>query len=351
MYKDRKEYPDDDKTMQEYVGLDISNTGIMRPADSVGAQIDEIERIEEEAEPESDEPIAESSTPLALGREPRMRRAPDRGTLTLSGYVDADFAGSDLDKRRSTTGPLLCTVFLKEAAANGLCLAEIGEMMSREFRSGEEEPSELEVISIEAQRLAAEEILSPTTKVGADLDESFQFDIDCEDNNGYESTMKLISDESFTSMPFHFGFGSFNGRTLLSRLEETVEEDDDSELADEEQNGLTSTRTVVKRPIAVSKLSVSLNNTSLSDKTQKLGKFSGAKADNGYLANSSSGHRSANEQLPVSVSFVKLADMSEDEWALFLEKFVELLGPAFDKRKSASFGQRQRQRLGTSCKF
>ncbi|CAA0829662.1 cysteine-rich RLK (RECEPTOR-like protein kinase) 8 [Striga hermonthica] len=27
-----------------------------------------------------------------------------RGTLTLSGFVDADFAGSDLDKRRSTTG-------------------------------------------------------------------------------------------------------------------------------------------------------------------------------------------------------------------------------------------------------
>ncbi|CAA0831536.1 Uncharacterized mitochondrial protein AtMg00300 [Striga hermonthica] len=67
----------DDKTMQEYVGLDISNTRIMRPADSVGAQIDEIERTEEEVEQESDEPIAESSTPLALGREPRMRRAPD----------------------------------------------------------------------------------------------------------------------------------------------------------------------------------------------------------------------------------------------------------------------------------
>ncbi|CAA0832630.1 cysteine-rich RLK (RECEPTOR-like protein kinase) 8 [Striga hermonthica] len=27
-----------------------------------------------------------------------------RGTITLSGFVDADFAGSDLDKRRSTTG-------------------------------------------------------------------------------------------------------------------------------------------------------------------------------------------------------------------------------------------------------
>ncbi|CAA0825792.1 Unknown protein [Striga hermonthica] len=42
------EYPDDDNTMQKYVGLDISNTRIMRPADSVEAQIDEIERTEEE---------------------------------------------------------------------------------------------------------------------------------------------------------------------------------------------------------------------------------------------------------------------------------------------------------------
>ncbi|CAA0828500.1 Uncharacterized mitochondrial protein AtMg00300 [Striga hermonthica] len=67
--KQKREYPDDDKTMQAYVGLDISNTRIMRPADSVGAQIDEIERTEEEAEPESDEPIAESRTPLALGRD------------------------------------------------------------------------------------------------------------------------------------------------------------------------------------------------------------------------------------------------------------------------------------------
>ncbi|KAL9297337.1 hypothetical protein ACSQ67_023233 [Phaseolus vulgaris] len=41
---------------------------------------------------------------------------------------------------------VLCTIFLKEAAAFGLCLAEIGEMMSREFQGHEEEPSELELI-------------------------------------------------------------------------------------------------------------------------------------------------------------------------------------------------------------
>ncbi|KAK6157747.1 hypothetical protein DH2020_011995 [Rehmannia glutinosa] len=186
----------------------------------------------------------------------------------------------------------LCTIFLKEAAANGLCLAEIGEMMSREFRSGDEEPSELEVICIKARRLIAEEMLSP--KGEPDFDE-VQFDLDCEDG-GYQ---KLPSEDFVAGPPFHFGFGSVNGEKKL-----------------------------------------------------KFPKFSGAKQEFGSLAtSSSSGHRSANEQLPASVSFVKLADMTEEEWVLFLEKFQELLYPAFAKRKSITLGQRQRQRLGTSCQF
>ncbi|KAI3718355.1 hypothetical protein L6452_19222 [Arctium lappa] len=43
---------------------------------------------------------------------------------------------------------------LKEAAGCGLCVGEnIGEMMSREFRRGEEEPIELEVLCMEARRM------------------------------------------------------------------------------------------------------------------------------------------------------------------------------------------------------
>ncbi|KAL6577739.1 Phosphatidylinositol 4-kinase gamma 7 [Orobanche minor] len=239
----------------------------------------------------------------------------------------------------------LCTVFLKEAAGNGLCLAEIGEMMSREFRSGEEEPSELEIICIEARRLTTEE-MSP--KGGDNFDDNFQFDIDYEDGGGFEFVPELTPENSYSLMPFHFGFGSINGRTPLSKLEESIEEVD-SEVEDE-VSGLASVQPIVKSPTMIPKLSMSLINTSLGEKNQKLGKFPGAKSDYGYLASSSSGHRSANEQLPPSASFVKL-DLNEDEWGLFLEKFQELLGPAFAKRKSISFGQRQRQRLGTSCKF
>ncbi|KAL2237238.1 UNVERIFIED_CONTAM: Retrovirus-related Pol polyprotein from transposon TNT 1-94 [Sesamum indicum] len=85
MYNDRKVSPDDDKKEREFVDLYISNFGIMRPADtdSVGVQTDETEQTEIEPEPASEEPIAESSTPLALGRESRLRRAPDRYSPSL----------------------------------------------------------------------------------------------------------------------------------------------------------------------------------------------------------------------------------------------------------------------------
>lgn len=97
---------------------------------------------------------------------------------------------------------------------------------------------------------------------------------------------------------------------------------------------------------------MSLKNTSLGEKNKKHANYFGTRPENGYLmTNTSSGHRSANEQLPASVTFVKLADMNEDTWSLFLDKFQELLHPAFAKRKSATLGQRQRQRLGTSCQF
>ncbi|XP_075522230.1 phosphatidylinositol 4-kinase gamma 5-like [Primulina tabacum] len=234
----------------------------------------------------------------------------------------------------------LCTIFLKEAAAYGLCLAEIGEMMSREFRSSEEEPSELEVICIEARRLITEEVSSSKDKT--DFDE-FQFDIDCE-----VSTLKLGSENFVAGNPFHFGSGSFNLRTPLSKLEESIEEEE-NEGEDEEQTFINGPH-LSKNP-SISKLSMSLKNISLVNKNQKFQKFPGSKPDYSYSLSSSSCHRSADEQLPASVNFVKLADMTDEEWGLFLEKFQELIHPAFAQKKSVTLYQRQRQRLGTSCRF
>ncbi|KAK0587879.1 hypothetical protein LWI29_030475 [Acer saccharum] len=75
---------------------------------------------------------------------------------------------------------VLCTIFLQEAADFGLCLAEIGEMMSKEFHGDEEEPSELEVVCLEARKSIVETKMS---FFDADVGEEgeFLFDIDCED--------------------------------------------------------------------------------------------------------------------------------------------------------------------------
>ncbi|WCJ35771.1 Phosphatidylinositol 4-kinase gamma 7 [Euphorbia peplus] len=246
---------------------------------------------------------------------------------------------------------VLCTIFLKEAARNGLCLAEIGEMMSREFRSGEEEPSELEVVCIEAKRLIVEmEALSPRSDLG---DVEFQFDIDWGNETESDFGTKMTVEEymsQVSSFPFVSGVG--NCRNPLSKLEESIPEEDEEE--EEEERIVEKERSVqpsVERLPSISKLSMSLKNTPLSEKKQKSLNMSGMKPGNGYYMNTSSGHRSANEQLPASMSFVEVADMREDEWILFLEKFQELVYPAFAKRKSVTLGQRQRQRLGTSCQF
>ncbi|KAK1381031.1 1-phosphatidylinositol 4-kinase [Heracleum sosnowskyi] len=238
---------------------------------------------------------------------------------------------------------VLCTIFLKEAASFGLCLAEIGEMISREFRRGEEEPSELEIVCMEARRLMAErEVISPRTRTE---DDGIQFDIDCEDV-GFD-----FSEEVMARSSFHFGGGGSNGRNPLSILEESIEEVEEEEEAEgivEEKKPMIFA-SPAKKP-NISKLSMSLKKTSL-DESMKFQKFSLNRPEYGYNTNSSAGHRSADEQLPASASFVKFSDMHEEEWALFLEKFQELLYSAFAQRKSVTLGQKQRQRLGTSCQF
>lgn len=223
---------------------------------------------------------------------------------------------------------VLCTILLKEAAAYGLCLAEIGEMMTREVRPGDEEPSEIEVVCLEARSLIGEkEAESPRSDLGGDVE--FQFDLDC--------------DEAMLDKPaFPIGFTFGNARSHLSKVEETTEEEEEEDKEEENE------RANIEKMPAITKLSMSLKSTLLGEKSQKYQKHPGARAESAYA---SSGHRSADEQMPASTSFVKLSDMSEAEWTIFLEKYQELLYPAFAKRKAITLGQKQRQRLGTSCQF
>lgn len=222
---------------------------------------------------------------------------------------------------------ILCTTFLKEASAFGLCLAEIGEMMTREFHRGEEEPSELELVCIEARRLMSEREVVPP-KADAE-DPVFQFDIDCQES-GHDST----SDMFMIQPPLQFGVGgNFYGHGPLCKLEESIQEEEEEE---EELEGEKQDKGIAVKMPNVSKISASLENTSLYEKSK-------------YLK--SSGHKTACEQVPASARFVEFSDMKDEEWVLFLEKFQELLDSKFAQRRSVTLGQKQRQRLGTSCRF
>ncbi|MBA0591976.1 phosphatidylinositol 4-kinase gamma 5 [Gossypium raimondii] len=235
---------------------------------------------------------------------------------------------------------VVCTIFLKEAAISGLCLAEIGEMMSREFRGQQEEPSELEFICIEARRLLEERnILSDNVRA---VENEFQFEIDCEEESDitYNLEKKLAPQACWP-------LGG-NIRNPLSKVEENVEE------CTEEDGNIIPPRsdeyafTAQEKAPTVPRLSMSMKNVSIGDKSWK---HENVMQKNGYLSGTSSGNRSVNEQFAGSTRFVKLADMSEEEWVQYLENFQHLVYLAFSNRKSASVGQRQRQRLGTSCQF
>lgn len=203
---------------------------------------------------------------------------------------------------------ILCTVFLKEAAASGFCLAEIGEMMSREIRGIEEEPSELEVICIEARNFVAEPEVY-LSETGSEHEDETQFLIECTEE----------VEQVTPSTP----------RSYISKLE-SLEEEDENYYNEESNNTNEITHGI----------SMSLNGLSLVEKKVQ-----------GDISSTKTNRRSANEQLPSSQSFVKLADMNEEEWGAFLDKFQELLYTVLRNRKSNNVNQRQRQRLGTSCQF
>ncbi|KAI3731649.1 hypothetical protein L1987_62838 [Smallanthus sonchifolius] len=209
----------------------------------------------------------------------------------LDPYHDSEMLKTELPMIREACLRvlILSTVFLKEAASYGLCLAEIGEMMSREFKRGEEEPSELEVLCMDARRIVADKEAEMTVlppKVEAEED-GFQFEIEYDDP------------------AFDFAFG----QNPFSR----------PEVVDEETEG---------------------------------GYSGNPKAGhNGYVVNSLSGYRSVNEPMPAGACFVKLGDMNEEQWGLFLESFKDLVVEALCKRKMIAMGHRQRLRLGTSCQF
>jgi hypothetical protein len=210
---------------------------------------------------------------------------------------------------------VLCTIFLKEAADFGLSLAEIGQMMTREFRGMEEEPSQLEVVCMETRKRVAEwEPFSAAAEKGEDIDFQFSMDMVGEYNDVIRSP--------------RFNGSSTKGSSFknpLSKLVESLHEGND-----DHDDRYESDRV----------LSSGLSTPIIPKATGHSGN-----------ATRSAMNRSADEQLPSSMCFVRLSDMSAEEWSIFLEKFQDLLKEALHECVKVAAGQRMKQRLGTSCKF
>lgn len=262
----------------------------------------------------------------------------------LNPFQDCDMLRKELPMIREACLRVLvlCTIFLQEAAAFGLCLAEIGEMMSREFHGQEEEPSELEVVCLEARRIITDREMFFNEAEGEDGE--FLFDLEYEDAEAYLGPK--LSGGFFDEGSFNNGSKAANGWNLLSKLDKIFQ---DKEVKGDEE---PERERITVYPNcnwfqSASKLSTSPKVANLGERSHLC---HGGKEKNPYTVDSLSVSRSANEQLPTSTSFVKLADMNDEEWNLFLQRFKGLLYTAFAGRKSATM-QRQRQRLGTSCQF
>ncbi|KAL1090105.1 hypothetical protein V6Z11_D07G066000 [Gossypium hirsutum] len=235
---------------------------------------------------------------------------------------------------------VLCSIFLKEAAAFGLCLAEIGEMMSREFHALEEEPSELELVFIEAEELVME-INMPFFEAD-ERDDEFQFDIDCKEAE-VNFTPNTTRDLPAKALIRHWS-ETMNNLNFLAEVDEDIEA---SEIqVDEEPVRARNAGSLEEDWFhTASRLSLSLKR--INNLGPKGFHYHGQKPERTHTMDYSSRMRSANEQLLTSTSFVKFADMNEEEWNLFIVKFKKLLCPAFANRRSRTIGERQR--LGTSC--
>lgn len=215
---------------------------------------------------------------------------------------------------------ILCTTFLKAAATFGLCLAEIGEMMSRDFQGRTDEPSELELICIEARSMLHVRVMEDST-AKEDYDE-FQFDFECDDHeqDSPRNSSRCLEDKPATKNKHHSKINGLNGTNTLFSLEEGAHEGQDEDA------------------IAKGAFSYGVGNQ-------------GVKVGAGNPPHTASGIRNLHDQIPGDSSYVTLADMSEEEWLAFLDSFQKLLYPAFLNHKAERMRQGPRQRLGTSCKF
>ncbi|OWM78875.1 phosphatidylinositol 4-kinase gamma 8-like [Punica granatum] len=236
----------------------------------------------------------------------------------LDPFKDADLLRAEIPNLRESSIRVLvvCTIFLKQAAAAGLCLADIGEMMTRSFSGKEEKLSFLENFCLQVKKsmescfILDEE--NHWTEEEVDDTEMIQFDVEIED--GYDET------DLDTKPAKILRFSSLKSMTALLDLSFPPQCDETDQFIPEYDAKTTEEK-------------VGGSDINGTDKFKK-----------GVLPRSMSFQAQKHINDSGGISF---GDMSEDEWDLFLESFAKLLPEVIENWTCKGL----KQRLGTSCEF
>ncbi|XP_019162211.1 PREDICTED: phosphatidylinositol 4-kinase gamma 8-like [Ipomoea nil] len=246
---------------------------------------------------------------------------------SLDPFKDADLIRTRLPSIRESSVRVLvvCTIFLKSAAASGLCLADIGKMMTREFCGGEERWSALETLCSNAKASLETKVIDIDINIDQDIHEEinevFQFDVESErvtiegSNCPKTSRSSLMSDKP-PKIPRFSSLGSKNSLddTMLNFLCPKNVCDDDVNNSDMDGDG---------------------TGKDDCDSSENM-KGSGLMKSKSY---------SAAGTYKTDCGGICFGEMSGKEWYLFLEVFEKLLPEAFEARKC---GGLSKQRLGSS---
>lgn len=204
---------------------------------------------------------------------------------------------------------VLCTIFLKRATAAGLCLADIGEMMTRQFCAGEERLSALEnlCLQVKAAMLGTDDENNETIRES----EIFQSQNDTVESFDENFDLPQLL-QIYPGMSRFSSAGSITGLTdayLYPLFEENDHNNDDSD-----------------------------------SKTMK-GNSGCGDSDSNKIGGLMKNVTLSVNTLNCETGAISFGDMSKDEWDLFLDNFEKLLPEILLKgRNYLSL----KQRLGTS---
>ncbi|KAL3841133.1 hypothetical protein ACJIZ3_025724 [Penstemon smallii] len=233
----------------------------------------------------------------------------------LDPYKDAELLRTEVPSLRESSIRVLvlCTIFLKQATDYGLCLADIGEMMTREFHGGEENWSSLEKLCINSKANMNYGLSDDNFNSDQDeeVDEMFQFD-DKYDTDPNQELDQILQNSPAKDKPSNIPrYSSMNMLFSLSKYESYSVYDGD----------------------------LNANLDDCDDNVDDNHKMGGLMRSISFPVPNYNNHE---------IQGISFGEMNDEEWGLFLENFEKLLPQAFEERKSMGLSK---QRLGSSCEF